>query len=58
MKQTVTMTKVSTHKRGQSGKQGVSMWTFVTGTGKNKKSETKHMTEAQANAYKTQLQGK
>ena len=51
------MTKISTHKRGESGKQGVCMYTFVSGEGKNKKSETKHMTPAQADAYKTQLQG-
>ena len=53
---TVTMTKVSAHKRGQSGRQGVCMYTFVYGEGKAKKSVTKHMTEAQAESFKNQLQ--
>ena len=53
----IVMTKISTHKKGETGKLGVSMYTFVYGTGKNKKSVTKHMTEAQASAFKNQLQG-
>ncbi len=52
------MTKISSHKRGKSGKEGVCMYTFVIGEGSKKRTETKHMTEAQANAYKTELQGK
>ena len=54
----VTMTKVSAHKRGQSGRQGVCMYTLVTGTGKAKRSITKHLTEAGAEAFKSELAGK
>lgn len=53
----VTMTKISEHKRGQSGRQGVCMYTFVSGEGKNKKTETKHCTPAEAESYKETLQG-
>ena len=55
---TVVMNKISTHKSGKSGREGVCMYTFVSGTGSKKKTETKHMTPGQAEAYKTQLQGK
>ena len=58
MATTVTMTKISDHKRGQSGRQGVSMYTFVYGEGKNKKSQTKHMTANEAEAHKNSLGGK
>ena len=57
MAQEVTMTKISTHKRGETGRQGVCMFTFTHGTGNKKKSETKHMTPAQADSYKNQLAG-
>jgi len=54
---TVIMSKISTHKKGETGKQGVCMYTFVSGEGKNRKSETKHLTPSAAEAYKNQLQG-
>ena len=54
----VEMTKASTHKSGKSGREGVCMYTFIIGEGAKKRSETKHMTPAQADAYKQQLQGK
>jgi len=54
----VIMNKISAHKRGKSGREGVCMYTFVTGTGSKKRSITKHMTPAQAEAHKNQLQGK
>ena len=47
------MTKISDHK----AKRGVSMYTFVSGTGKNKKSQTKHCTAAEADAHKASLAG-
>ena len=53
----VTMTKASSHKSGKSGREGVCMYTFVIGEGSKKRTETKHMTPAQADAYKNQLQG-
>ena len=52
------MNKISAHKKGETGRLGVNMYVFVYGTGKSKKSVTKHMTEAQAEAFKNQLQGK
>ena len=51
------MTKISEQKRGQSGRQGVCMYTFVSGTGTKKKTETKHCTPSEAEAHKTALQG-
>ena len=41
--------KISDHKKGQSARDKVAMYTVITGEGKNKKSVTKHMnpTEAQ-----------
>jgi len=54
----VIMTKISTHKKGQSGRAGVCVWTFIHGEGKNKKSTTKHLTPSGAEAFKNQLQGK
>jgi len=55
MAQEVHMNKISTHKRGASGKAGVCMYTFVHGEGSKKKTETKHMTPSEAESYKKQL---
>lgn len=49
----VIMTKISDHKSNR----GVSMYTFVHGTGKNRKSETKHCTANEAEAHKKSLAG-
>lgn len=49
----VIMTKISDHK----AKRGVSMYTFVHGSGKNRKSETKHCTASEAESYKKSLGG-
>jgi hypothetical protein len=49
----ITMTKISAHKKGQSARDGVAMYTF---TGKGV-SQTKHMTEREANAHKKSLEG-
>ena len=58
MAKIITMNKISEHKRGKSGKQGVCMYTFVHGEGKNKKSITKHLTPSGAEAFKAELAGK
>jgi len=61
--QEVIMTKISTGKvvstmSGASNGQTINQYTFVYGVGKNKKSDTCHMTESQANERKKQLGGK
>ena len=48
------MTKISDHGKNR----GVSMYVFVHGTGKNKVSQTKHCTKAEAEAHKKSLGGK
>ncbi len=53
----VIMTKISSHKSGKSGREGVCMYTIVSGEGSKKRTETKHMTPGQAESYKSQLQG-
>ncbi len=47
------ITKISTHKKGKSAREGVCMYTVVSGTGSKRKSETRHMTEDQANGLKS-----
>ena len=46
------ITKISTHKSGKSAKEGVCMYAVVSGTGSKRKSETRHMTPAQAASMK------
>lgn len=68
MARQVEMKKISSHKKQRqavkyanttSGNRTVKdggMYTFVHGKGSNRKSETRHMTEQQAKAYKEQLE--
>ena len=70
MAQVVIMTKISSHGKQRQGMKyptGASanrtmkdggMYTFVYGTGSNRVSETRHMTEQQAKLHKSQLEGK
>jgi len=66
MAQQVEMRKISSSKRKSGIKtgpsyvrnvqEGSSQYVFITGSGSKRRSETRHMTEAQAQAYKTQLE--
>jgi hypothetical protein len=68
----ITMNRISTAKKSKNGTPvtsrlgqttytktvvgGNGMYVFVYGEGKKKKSETRHMSESQANTYKAQLE--
>jgi len=47
--------KISDHKKGQSAKDGVAMFTVITGEGKNRKSVTKHMNPKEAEKLRDEL---
>ena len=68
----VEKNRISTHLKSRTGEsfqskdgqttyqrktvKGMGMYTFVYGKGSKRVSETKHMTEQQADAYKSQLE--
>lgn len=68
----VEMQRISTHKKTTNGEavasksgqttytkrtvEGLGMYTFVYGKGSRKVSETKHMSDSQADNYKKQLE--
>ncbi len=54
----VVVTKISTHKKRNSAREIVHMYTVVSGKGSNRTSQTRHMTEAQASVLKKTLGGK
>ena len=47
--------KISDHKSGQSARDGVAMFTVITGEGKNRKSTTRHMNPTEAANLRKEL---